>query len=154
MRVFGSSRALAVGPGGGRVADDGRRDRHACGRRQPGYCAAALVLPLLSGLILLVLGVLRLGFLANFLSHPVISGFISASAIVIAASQLKTLLGIQAEGETLPRCWRSLPATCTRSNWLTLAIGAAATALPVLGAQGAEAPADLPGAGAARWRTC
>jgi SulP family sulfate permease len=58
------------------------------------YWSAATTLALLSGLVLLLMGVLRLGFLANFLSHPVISGFISASALLIAAGQLKTILGI------------------------------------------------------------
>ena len=55
----------------------------------------------MSGLMLTLMGVLRLGFLANFLSHPVISGFITASGIVIAASQLKHLFGIQANGHNL-----------------------------------------------------
>ena len=47
------------------------------------------------------LAVLRLGMLATFLSHPVISGFITASALLIAASQLKHVLGVSAEGQTL-----------------------------------------------------
>ena len=59
-----------------------------------GYAAAALTLALLSGLFLLALGLLRLGFLANFLSHPVIAGFITASGILIATSQLKHILGV------------------------------------------------------------
>ena len=48
------------------------------------------------------MGVLRLGFVANFLSHPVIAGFITASGILIATSQLKHILGVPAEGHTLP----------------------------------------------------
>ena len=56
---------------------------------------------MISGLLLLAMGLLRLGFLANFLSHPVISGFITASGIQIAAGQLAPVLGIRAEGETL-----------------------------------------------------
>ena len=64
----------------------------------PAYWAVAITLAFLSGLLLLAMGLLRLGFLANFLSHPVISGFISASGILIAASQLKTLMGVQADG--------------------------------------------------------
>ena len=54
------------------------------------------------GVMLAVLGLLRLGFLANLLSHPVISGFISASGILIATSQLKHIIGVKAEGETWP----------------------------------------------------
>ena len=56
---------------------------------------------MISGLLLLAMGLLRLGFLANFLSHPVISGFITASGIQIAAGQLGPVLGIRASGENL-----------------------------------------------------
>jgi SulP family sulfate permease len=59
------------------------------------YISLSILLALLSGLMLLVAGFLRLGFLAWFLSHPVISGFISGSAVLIAIGQLKYLLGLQ-----------------------------------------------------------
>lgn len=55
----------------------------------------AITLALLVGLIQLGMGLLRAGFLVNFLSHPVLSGFTSAAAIVIGASQLKHLLGVE-----------------------------------------------------------
>lgn len=126
--VFGSSRVLAVGP----VAVVSLMTAAALAPHAApgaaGYWAAAMTLALLSGLILLALGLLRLGFLANFLSHPVISGFITASAIIIAASQLKTLLGIRAEGDSLPRLLLSLARHLHDVHWLTLAAGAAATA--------------------------
>jgi SulP family sulfate permease len=67
-----------------------------------GYAVAALTLAVLSGGILLTMGLLKLGFLANFLSHPVIAGFITASGILIAVSQFKHILGIEAHGHTLP----------------------------------------------------
>ena len=51
--------------------------------------------------MLIVMGLFRLGFVANFLSHPVISGFITASGLLIAASQLKYILGVPAGGNTL-----------------------------------------------------
>src|SRR3546814_9278884 len=63
------------------------------------FIAAALVLALLSGVFLLLMGVLKLGFLANLQSHPVVSGFITASGIIIATSQLKAIFGISASGE-------------------------------------------------------
>lgn len=92
--VLGSSRVLAVGP----VAVVSLMTATAIGDLaaigSAAYWSAAITLALLSGLVLLLMGVLRLGFLANFLSHPVISGFISASALLIAAGQLKTILGI------------------------------------------------------------
>ena len=71
---------------------------------------------------------LRLGFLANFLSHPVISGFISASGILIAASQLKTLMGVKAEGHNLLELGQSLMAQLGRTHLLTLAIGVSTVA--------------------------
>lgn len=126
--VFGSSRVLAVGP----VAVVSLMTAAAIAPHAAaggaGYWAAAMTLALMSGLMLFLLGVLRLGFLANFLSHPVISGFISASAIVIAASQLKTLLGIQASGDTLPHLLVAIAGRLGDVHWLTLGIGAAATA--------------------------
>ncbi len=56
--------------------------------------------------MLLAMGLFRLGFLANFLSHPVIAGFITASGILIAASQLKHILGIEADGAQPDRTGR------------------------------------------------
>lgn len=69
---------------------------------------AAIVLACLSGLFLFFAGVFRLGFLANFLSHPVIAGFIGAASLVIASSQLPTLLGIQASGDNMLTLWHGI----------------------------------------------
>jgi SulP family sulfate permease len=126
--IFGTSRALAVGPVAvvslltasavGQVAEQGTA----------GYAVAALTLAFLSGGFLMLLGVLRLGFLANFLSHPVIAGFITASGILIAFSQLKHLLGISAHGHTLPQLLGSLWAHLGEINFITVIIGGLATA--------------------------
>lgn len=126
--VFGTSRALAVGPVAvvslmtaaavGQVADQGTA----------GYATAALTLAFLSGAMLMALGLFRLGFLANFLSHPVIAGFITASGILIAASQLKHILGIDAGGHTLVHLIESLWVHLGQINWITLVIGVSATA--------------------------
>jgi SulP family sulfate permease len=59
------------------------------------YHAAALILGFLVGSFLILMGVARLGFMANFLIHPVMSGFTSATAIVIAFSQLANLFGLK-----------------------------------------------------------
>lgn len=59
------------------------------------YIAMALLLALFVGCIQLALGVLKMGFLVNFLSTPVISGFTSAAALIIGCSQLSHLLGIE-----------------------------------------------------------
>jgi sulfate permease, SulP family len=126
--VFGTSRALAVGP----VAVVSLLTAAAVGNLAlPGtadYIAAAIVLAFLSGLMLVAMGVFRLGFLANFLSHPVIAGFITASGIIIAVSQLKHILGIDAAGHSLVHIVESLWHNLGETNLLTLAIGAGATA--------------------------
>ncbi len=121
--MFGTSGALAVGP----VAVVSLMTAATVGEfAQTGsaaYLDVALALALISGLMLALMGVLRLGFLANFLSHPVISGFVTASGLLIAASQLKTLLGVGGGGHTLPEMlhslWRELPGT----NLITLGSG-------------------------------
>ena len=126
--LFGSSNALAVGP----VAVVSLMTAAAVGQvaatGTPAYLGAALALALLSGVFLIALGLLRLGFLASLLSHPVISGFITASGLLIAASQLKHILGIDAGGHTLLELSRSLAEGIDRTNLPTLAIGVAATA--------------------------
>lgn len=60
----------------------------------PEYIGLALLLTFLVGLIQLLLGVLKLGTIVNFVSHPVILGFMNAAAIIIGLSQLDQLLGI------------------------------------------------------------
>jgi SulP family sulfate permease len=122
--LFGSSRTLAVGP----VAVVSLMTAAALAPLFPAgsaeYIGAAMLLALLSGVLLSAMALLRLGFLANFLSHPVVSGFISASGILIAIGQLKHLLGISASGESLvqlvPQLWQGLPAL----HGPTLLIGA------------------------------
>lgn len=126
--LFGTSRTLAVGPVAvvslmtasavGQVAAQGTAD----------YLTAAIVLALLSGVMLVLMGLLRLGFLANFLSHPVISGFITASGILIAASQLKHILGVTAGGDTLLEMIIALARLAAEINPYTVAIGGGALA--------------------------
>ena len=126
--IFGTSRTLAVGP----VAVVSLMTASAVGQvaapDSAAYLTAALALALMSGLILVAMAALRLGVIANFLSHPVIAGFISASGILIALSQAKHLLGIGAKGDTLPELAASLFATFGDTNLPTLAIGATALA--------------------------
>ena len=126
--IFGTSRALAVGPVAvvslmtaaalGKIVDQGTA----------GYAVAALSLAFLSGSILLAMGVFRLGFVANFLSHPVIAGFITASGVLIATSQLKHILGIKGEGENLIDMVQGLITHISEVNFITLTIGVLATA--------------------------
>ncbi|MGB0905057.1 MAG: SulP family inorganic anion transporter, partial [Mangrovicoccus sp.] len=75
------------------------------------------------GIVLLVLGLFQLGFLANFLSHPVIAGFITASGILIAFSQLKHILGIKTSGHNLTELVTELIHGLPDTNFWTLGIG-------------------------------
>ncbi len=127
--IFGTSSALAVGPVAvvslmtaaavGRVATEGTAD----------YASAAILLAALSGLMLLAMGLFRLGFVANFLSHPVISGFITASGLIIATSQLGGLLGIKIEGHAMPELLSSIWTHIGDINSYTLAVGVVALGL-------------------------
>ena len=129
--IFGTSSALAVGPVAvvslmtatavGRLAAEGTAD----------YASAATVLAMLSGVMLTLMGLFRLGFIANFLSHPVISGFITASGLIIATSQVGGLLGIKTEGHALPELLVSIYENFGHINPYTMAVGAVALALLV-----------------------
>lgn len=126
--LFGTSRTLSVGPVAvislmtaaalGKLALEGSAE----------YLTAAIVLALMSGLILVVMGIFKLGLLANFLSHPVISGFISASGILIAASQLPHILGVSAQGHNLLEMVIALVKALPSTNIATLLIGSSALA--------------------------
>jgi len=126
--LFGTSRALAVGP----VAVISLMTLTAASSIAPPgsaeFIAAALVLAFLSGAMLIVMGVLRLGFLANLLSHPVVSGFITASGLIIATSQLKSILGVKASGEAMPELVSTLIANLANTNLPTVIIGVVSTA--------------------------
>lgn len=131
--LLGTSRQLAVGPvamdsllvasGLGALAISGIQE----------YIAMAVFLALFMGLIQLLLGVLRMGFLVNFLSKPVISGFTSAAALIIGMSQLNHLLGITIERSNqihllIQNSIKSLGLT----NGYALAIGLSAMAILII----------------------
>ncbi len=92
--LLGTSRQLAVGPvamvalliasGLEGLADPGSVE----------YVQLAILLALLVGIMQLVMGLTGMGYLVNFLAHPVVAGFTSAVAIIIAVSQMRLLLGI------------------------------------------------------------
>lgn len=121
--LFGTSRTLAVGPVAIIALMTGAALSSVATPGSGEYLQAALVLSLLSGLMLIAMGALRMGFISNFLSHPVISGFLTASGILIAVSQLGSLLGIDSAGFTLIERLASLAPHLTDLHWPTLAIG-------------------------------
>jgi len=131
--LFGSSRTMAVGP----VAVASLMVANALsGVAAPGseeYVGAALVLAATVGGMLTLMGLLRLGVLANFLSHSVLAGFTTAAAILIALSQAKYLLGIPVPrglrlDETIVTILGGLPA----ADLATAVVAAAAVALLVV----------------------
>lgn len=132
--VLGSSGSLAVGP----VAITSLLTlsglQSIVSPDDPSYTAVAAVLALSVGAVLLVAGVLRLGFLVNFLSHPVISGFTSAAAITIGLSQVKDLFGVDiGRPEGVVDTVRALLSELGATNTATLVIGVASIVALVIG---------------------
>lgn len=127
--LLGTSRQLAVGPvamvallissGVGAIAELGSTE----------FIALAILLALMVGLIQFSMGVLRLGFLVNFLSHPVIAGFTSAAALIIGFSQLKHLLGIDIPRGKVHETVMNVMESFSAINMPTLLIGVVAIIL-------------------------
>jgi sulfate permease, SulP family len=132
--LLGSSRQLAVGPvaivslltlsGVSALAEPGSAE----------FTRLAALLALMVGVLHLALGLLRAGFVVNFLSHAVISGFTSAAAIVIGASQLRQLLGVSLPADaSVPRLLWEAAARIGEANPYTVALGVGAIAALVAG---------------------
>ena len=130
--LFGSSRLLVVGPDSAMAAlvavavapmaagDPGRLAM---------LCAA---LGVMTGVICMGGGLLRLGFVANFLSKPVIVGFMHGIALVIVGAQLPKVLGIRSDGETTLEQFASILSRLGDTNFIALAIGVGSFALILL----------------------
>jgi len=132
--LFGTSRQLAVGPvalisllvntGVGQLA----------GSDPALFLSLAILLALMVGLMQLSMGAMRLGFLVNFLSHPVISGFTTGAALIIGFSQLKHLAGIPLPStQALHVLLAALFAQLSQVHGLTLTLGLGAIALILAG---------------------
>ena len=123
--IFGTSMTLAVGP----VAVASLMTASALAPLatpgSPEYVAMAAQLAMISGVMLFLFGVLRLGAVAHFLSHPVISGFISGSAVLIAISQVKHVIGISFPGRGVWENLIGLVSGVGRINVATAALGLA-----------------------------
>jgi len=121
--IFGTSRSLSVGP----VAVTSLMTLAAvaplAAMGTPEYLAAAMTLALLIGIILIILGLLKLGFLANFMSFPVMAGLGTAVGLQIAAGQLTPVMGIPADGGTFLAQCISLIKNAGAINLYTAAIG-------------------------------
>ena len=95
--LFGSSRQLATGPVAVVSLMTAASLEPLATTGSEGYIAYAVLLALMVGVFQLALGVLRLGLIINFLSHPVVNGFTNAAALIIATSQLSKIFGVHVD---------------------------------------------------------
>lgn len=123
--LFGSSRQLATGP----VAIVSLMTSAALSpyatTGSSGFIAYAILLALIVGVFQLALGVLRLGLVVNFLSHPVVNGFTNAGAIIIATSQLSKMFNVYVEGTEhhYESVYLVIRAALHYTHWPTVAMG-------------------------------
>lgn len=122
--LIGSSRELAVGPaamvallisaGVSQIAEPFSTE----------FVNIAILLALMVGVIQLVMGMVKLGFLTNFISHPVVSGFTSAAAVIILISQIKHIFGLSLpRTEDLFESLHLLSANVANTNGYSLVVG-------------------------------
>lgn len=132
--LFGSSRQLATGPVAVVSLMTAASLEPLATAGSEAFIAYAILLSLLVGLFQLALGVLRLGLVVNFLSHPVVNGFTNAAAIIIATSQLSKMFGVNVDNaehhyETIVRVVQS---ALHYTHWPTFFIGALALAIMIV----------------------
>ena len=120
--LFGSSRQLATGPVAVVSLLTAAALEPLATAGGEGYIAYAVLLAFMVGVFQLALGLLRLGVLVNFLSHPVVMGFTNAAAIIIATSQLPKIFGVTVEKaeHQYETVWNTLAAASTGTHFPTL----------------------------------
>ena len=130
--AFGSSRHLVVGPMSATAALSAAAVADVAMPNSAGFVAHTAALAITTGLIALVAGLLRLGFLASFISEPVLKGFIIGLALTIVAGQLPDLFGVEGGGGNFFEKLRHMLSNLDQTSVTTLAVGLASLAL-VLG---------------------
>lgn len=123
--LFGSSRQLATGPVAVVSLMTAASLEPLATAGSEGYIAYAILLAFMVGVFQLSLGVLRLGVVVNFLSHPVVNGFTNAAAIIIASSQLSKMFGIYVDKAShhYETIYRVCVAAVHYTHWPTLFMG-------------------------------
>ena len=123
--IFGSSRQLATGPVAVVSLLTASALEPIAGTDPEAYLAYAVILALFVGVFQLALGLLKLGVLVNFLSHPVVVGFTNAAAIIIATSQLSKIFGVTVfkANHHYETVWRVIMAALEHTHLPTLAMG-------------------------------
>lgn len=129
--LFGSSRQLATGPVAVVSLLTAATLAPLATAGSEGYIAYAILLALMVGSFQLALGVLRLGLVVNFISHPVVNGFTNAAAVIIASSQLSRILGVYVDrGERhYETIIRVIKVALHYTHWPTLLMGTLAFAI-------------------------
>ncbi|TNF62087.1 MAG: sulfate permease [Burkholderiales bacterium] len=122
--LMGTSPVLGVGPAALRSIMSVAAVGAVAQAGSPGFMAATALLAVLVGVMLLLMGALRMGFIASFLSTPVLSGFVTASGLLIAMSQLPHVLGVSLHSGDLWSFLNSLWQQASHLHGLTLAVGA------------------------------
>ncbi|MBU2413521.1 MAG: sulfate permease [Gammaproteobacteria bacterium] len=130
--LFGTSTSLSVGPVAVASLMTATSLAVIAEQGTASYLTGAITLALLSGAMLVIMGVMKLGMVTNLLSHSVISGFISASGIIIALSQLKHILGIQAHGDNVVTQLLSMLENIGQFKPMTFVIGVSVIAFLLL----------------------
>ena len=121
--VFGTSRSLVVGPDSATALLSAHTVSLLVAQGSPDYYVLTSALALLVGVFFLGLGVLRMGWLANFIAQPVMKGFIQGLALVTIMTQLPKMCGVKsAGGEFFQRLW-ALSLELPNTHLLTLAVG-------------------------------
>jgi sulfate permease, SulP family len=133
--LLGSSPALAVGPAALRSIMSMAAVAAVVSPGTASFVVVSAVLALMVGVLLLVMGLLRMGFVAGFLSHPVLSGFVTASGLLIGMSQLGHLLGLQLPVASVGLYAQALLAQVDQVHGLTLVVGLCAWAALAWGAR-------------------
>ncbi len=118
--VFGTSMQLNVGPVAITALLTASGVKNLGPQSEAQHIQAAIVLGFVSGLILIIMGLLRIGFVVEFLSNTVVSGFISASACIITISQLNDVLGVNASGDNAIEQFYDVLLSLPKTNWISL----------------------------------
>jgi high affinity sulfate transporter 1 len=121
--LFGTSRSLVVGPDSATALLSAHTVGLLVAQGSPDYLALTSALALLVGLFFLGFGILRMGWLANFIAQPVMKGFIQGLALVTIMTQLPKMFGVESvSGDFFQRLW-ALALELPNTHLLTLAVG-------------------------------
>jgi MFS superfamily sulfate permease-like transporter len=131
--LFGSSYQLATGPVAVVSLMTAAALEPLATAGSQGFIAYAILIALLVGVFQLLLGILKLGLVVNFLSHPVVNGFTNAAALIIATSQLSSIFGVDVESgahhyETIYNIGK---AALVSTHWMTLGLAVLAFAIMI-----------------------